>query len=214
MKRVGKIFLFFLFILFTWICIDLFFPFKTNLKNFNYVEVARLDATMWRSYYEKRKFSLFLESAELMRKQFHVPLWRSQLMAYHAAKAAFIFKDGHNRADYIKALPHLEKYYGEINRISDSPFNVNKAAALELEWWIIRRDRIAHPPSEWEVCLSNNAETVYHLPPEKFFQFAHLRVAAMLFRDSLDKNITPSDWQHIQGMLTHAWQDFSDSLRQ
>jgi hypothetical protein len=195
-----------------WIMIDLYYPYKTDIKKFDYAEVARLDGEMWRSYYEKKKLKLFFQSSELIRKQFGVPFWRSQAMAYHAAKAAFTFKDGKNRADYDKALPDLVKYYSAINDISDTSFNVNEAAGLELEWWVIRRYRNEHPPAEWENCLARNAETVYHLPAGKFVSFAHMRVQAMLMRDGKENTITENDWLQIHSLLEQAWKSFSDAL--
>jgi len=93
MKRFALIFFLISILLAVWITIDLNYPYKTDIKKFDYAEVAKLDGAMWRSYYEKKKFRLFLQSSELMRKQFGVPFWRSQAMAYRAAKAAFIFKD-------------------------------------------------------------------------------------------------------------------------
>jgi len=195
-----------------WIAIELLYPYKTNIKKFNSVDVARLDGAMWRSYYEKKKLKLFFQSAELMRKQFGVPFWRSQVMAYHAAKAAFIFKDGHNRTDYDKALPDLIKYYTQIRNISRESFDVDSAARLELEWWVIRRYRNEHPPAEWEKYLSLLAQTVYHEPTEKFVTYAHLRVEAMLLRDGREDAITENDWQQIDSLLHNAWKSFSDSL--
>lgn len=196
-----------------WIAIDLNYPYKTNIRKFNAEEVARLDGEMWRSYYEKKKLKLFLQSSELMRKQFGVPFWRSQVMAYHAAKAAFTFKDGKNREDYKKALPDLVKYYAAIDNISDTSFDVNEAARLELEWWVIRRYRSEHPPAEWESCLARNAEIVYHLPAGKFVSFAHMRVQAMLMRDQKENQITENDWLQIHELLTQAWKSFSDALQ-
>jgi len=196
-----------------WIAIDLLYPYKTNIKKFNSADVARLDGAMWRSYYEKKKLKLFYQSAELMRKQFGVPFWRSQVMAYHAAKAAFIFKDGHDRTEYDKALPDLIKYYTQIRNISKESFDVDSAARLELEWWVIRRYRNEHPPAEWEKYLSLLAQTVYHEPAEKFVTYAHLRVEAMLLRDGREDAITENDWQQIDRLLNQAWKSFADNFK-
>src|SRR5690349_11248242 len=128
MNRKFKILLFILLpilLLASWITIDINYPYKTDITQFNHSEVARLESEMWKSYYEKRKLVLFMLSAELMRKQFHVSFWRSQAMAYDAAKAALVFKDGRNPNDYNKALPYLVKYYSRINDISRDSFDIN-----------------------------------------------------------------------------------------
>jgi hypothetical protein len=199
-------------LLVAWIVIDLGYPYKTNIRGFNPAEVARLDGAMWRSYYEKKKLRLFFQSAELMRKQFGVGFWRSCTMAYHAAKAAFIFKDGKDTADYNKALPDLVRYYQQINNISDKSFDVNAAAKLELEWWVIRRYRNEYPPAEWEKYLALGSEAVYHVPAEKFSTYSHLRVEAMLLRDNKGDAINETDWAQVNDLLQQAWKAFSDSL--
>ena len=38
------------------------------------------------------------------------------------------------RKDYEKALLDLVKFYGEIRKLSDIPFDVDRGAWLELEW--------------------------------------------------------------------------------
>jgi hypothetical protein len=200
-------------LLFTWIIIDINYPFKTDLRKIDAAETAKLDGAMWRSYYEKKPVKLFMQSAQLMRNQFHLPFWRSYLVSYYAAKAAFVFKDGTNRSDYAKALPYLQKYYGHINDISNTTFNTDTATAAELEWWIIRREREQHPPQEWEPWLAKTAATVYHMPSEKFKEYAHVRVEAMLLRDEKGNNITEDDWQKIDMLLQQAWQAFSKVVK-
>lgn len=166
--------------LIAWIVIDLLFPFKTNIAKIDPVETASLEGKMWRSYYEKKPVKLFFQSAKLMRKEFHFPLWQSFHVAYYPAKAAFVFKDAKNRVDYEKALPYLKKYYRMINDISEKSFDSDSAARTELEWWIIRREREKHPPGEWEQWLALTASVMYHLPAKQFSDYAHLRVEAML----------------------------------
>ncbi|MBI1922849.1 hypothetical protein HYR99_01225 [Candidatus Poribacteria bacterium] len=95
------------FALLVWVGLDLYVPHRIDIRAFDPKEVARLDTIMWRSYYEKEHLRLFLQLAELMRTQYHFPFLKSHVVAYRAAKAAFIFKGGHSHADYEKALPDL-----------------------------------------------------------------------------------------------------------
>src|SRR4249920_3862298 len=77
-----------------WVATDLFWPRKSDLRDFDPQEVARIETDMWRSYYERHQVRLFLQLAELLRKQYRMSFLRSNIAAYHAARAAFIFKDG------------------------------------------------------------------------------------------------------------------------
>src|SRR5438093_8718033 len=100
---------------------DLFYPRTTHLREFDPNEVARLETAMWRSYYEKQRLRLFNQLTELLRSQYHMPLLRSNRVAYYASNAAFVFKEGKQRSDYEKALPDLVKLYTEIRKMSDIP---------------------------------------------------------------------------------------------
>jgi hypothetical protein len=208
-----RIFLGLIILFAAWIIIDLNYSFKTDLRKLDAPKTARLDGAMWRSYYERKPVKLFLQSAELMRKEFHFPFWRSFLVSFYAAKAAFVFKDGNNRQQYEKALPYVQKYYGLINSISKIPFNADSAAGTELEWWIIRRYRQQHSPNEWETWLAATPSIMYHLPAEKFREYAHLRVEAMLLRDEKEDSVTEADWQKINHLLLQAWQSFENALK-
>src|SRR5437588_7049372 len=149
---------------------DLYFPRTTHLREFDPDEVARLETAMWRSYYDKQRLRLFNELSELLRTQYHMPLVRSNTTAYHAANAAFVFKDGKERADYEKALPDLVKFYAALRQMSDIPFDVDRAARLELEWWIIHRQRAQHAPGDLDRALAELQAAIYRVPVEKLLE--------------------------------------------
>lgn len=196
-----------------WVVSDLYWPRRVDLRQFEPAEVARLDAAMWRSYYEKKPLLLFWQSATLVREQMKAPFWRSFVIAYHAAKAAFIFKDGKNRTDYNRALPDLEAFYGAIARLSNQPIDVATTARNELEWWIIRRDRDRHPPAEWAALQARIAADLYHVPTPSCTRYGQLRTQAMLFRDQRGAAITENDWLHIHQLLGQSWQSLARVVR-
>src|SRR5947209_15791439 len=140
---------------------DLFYPRTTRMREFDPDEVARLETAMWRSYYEKRRVQLFNQLAELLRTQYRMSQLRSNQVAYYGANAAFIFKQGQQRSDYEKALPDLVKFYDAIRKMSDILFDVDRAARLELEWWIIHRQRAQHAPGDLGKALAELQAEIY-----------------------------------------------------
>src|SRR5439155_22124784 len=70
-----------------WIAVDLWRPVSQNLRQFDPEEVARLDTDMWRSYYDRERLKLFNQLAFLLRRQYRMPLLRSYVVGFHAAKA-------------------------------------------------------------------------------------------------------------------------------
>ncbi|QHT70404.1 hypothetical protein GXP67_28990 [Rhodocytophaga rosea] len=202
-------------LLLLWILTDIYIPIQNNIRNFEATEVARLDTEMWRSYYDRKPVVLFNQLAELMRKQFHAPFFRSYLMAYQAAKAAFVFKDGENRSDYEKALPYLVDFYGNIELMSNESFNVTAAARHELEWWIIHRQRANNQPGDLETALAQTAESIYNQPASQFMAHARLRAQAMHIRDikAVNGGVTESDWQEISRLLMQSWDSFEKVVK-
>ena len=185
---------------------DLFVPRTTQMREFDPDEVARLETAMWRSYYEKHRLRLFNQMSELLRTQYHMPVVRSNLVAYHAAKAAFVFKDGKQRSDYEQALPDLVKFYTAVRKMSDIPFDVDRASRLELEWWIIHRQRAQHAPGELAKALAELQAEIYRVPADRLMEHGRLRAKAMTIRDTKAETggVTEADWTQINELLRES----------
>lgn len=209
---LRKIILSLLTLLGIWIATDYWVPRQHDLRQFNPTAIGILETKMWRSYYEKKPLLLFWQSAQLFRQQLKAPFWRSFKIAYHAAKAAFIFKNGTNRQDYNLALPNLQAFYREVARLSSRPLEVKRAAKQELEWWIIRRYREEHPPEEWTKLQAQVAAAVYGVDPVQCETYGTLRTEAMLYRDNLGEKIGEEDWERIEKMLIDAWAVLKKSI--
>ncbi len=178
------------------------------MRGFDPNEVARLETAMWRSYYDKQQLRLYNQMTELLRSQYNLPFIRSNTVAYQAARAAFVFKGGHNRQDYEKALPYLVSFYTAIYKVSDTPFDVDRAARLELEWWIIHRERDKHPSGDLAHALAALASELYQMPAERLTEHARLRAEAMTIRDTKAEagGVTEADWAKIDELLHASWQ--------
>jgi hypothetical protein len=199
-----------------WIAFDLLMPHKVEIRDFDADEVARLDTAMWRSYYSRERVKLYSELTELLEKQYKLNFWRRQLIAYRAARATFIFKDGKSRPDYEKALPDLEKFYNEIRAVSTTDFDAQKAAKLELEWWIVHRERRKYEEADLANALAETASAVYNLPKEAFLEHGRLRAEAMKIRDTKAEagGVSEEDWQKIDELLHRSWRSLHTAVNQ
>jgi hypothetical protein len=178
-----------------------------DIRHFDPEEVARLDMEMWRSYYAKHRLKLFNQLVHLLRRQYHMPVLRSYVVGFHAAKAAFLFKRGARRNDYERALPDLVAYYRAILNDSHAGFDAERAAALELEWWIVHRERLRYPDGELDRALANLAAEVYRLPAHLFDEHARCRAEAMIIRDDAAERgrVTELEWKRIYDLLSLSW---------
>lgn len=188
--------------------VDVFWPLQRDLRQFDPVAVAKLETTMWRSYYGGERAALFLELAKMLRTQCQFPWLRSYLGAYHGTLAAFSFKKGQQRADYEKALPALQDYFGMIKNTGKVDFDVRRAAALELEWWIVHRDWTRHPPGALGHACAEATAFVYRIPVDSILAHGQLRAQAMILRDARADTgkVTEADWTNIEALLQRSYQ--------
>lgn len=202
-------------LLFGAVVFDLYYPRTTRMREFDPDEVARLETAMWRSYYEKQQVRLFNQLTELLRTQYHMPLVRSNQVAYYAANAAFVFKQGRERQDYEKALPDLIRFYTEIRKLSDIPFDVDRVARLELEWWIIHRERAEHQPVDLEKALAELQAEIYRVPVERMMEHGRLRAEAMTIRDTKAEagGVSEADWAKINELLKESWRSLAQAVK-
>ena len=194
-------------LLILWIARDLAIPTRCSLARFDGHEVGRLETAMWRSYYGHQRVLLFTQLVDLLRSQYHLPFWRASVAAWHAAHAALVFQRGHNRGEYQRALPDLRAYYAIIRRSSDTPFSVDQVAALELEWWIIHRERAAHHPGDLEASLAALQAAIFQRNESLFQPHARDRAAAMDLCDTAQAagGGSEQDWGRIARLLDSSW---------
>jgi hypothetical protein len=202
-------------VILAWVLHDLYAPRTAHLREFDADEVARIETEMWRSYYEKRRFRLFTQLSELLRTQYNMSLIKSNQVAYFAADAAFVFKKGKQRSDYEKALPDLVKFYQSLRNMSDIPFDVDRAAHLELEWWIIHRERAMHSPDDLARALAELQAEIYRVPVERLMEHGRLRAEAMTIRDTKAEagGVTAADWAKIDELLRASWRSLAVAVK-
>jgi hypothetical protein len=199
-----------------WAVAELARPRRTDIRVFDPDDVARLETAMWRSYYDRRRLPLFGQLVALLQGQFHLQPLRAVALAGLAARAAAVFQVGESHDDYRRALPYLERYYAGIRAVSEVPFDPRRAAGLELEWWIVHREHVLHPPGDLERALADLAAELYQVPAERLWAHASRRAEAMTIRDhaaTREVGVLEDDWDRIEAVLWVAWKALADEVR-
>jgi hypothetical protein len=214
-NRNGKIVWGILALLFLYLLYDLFAPMQRDLRSFDPDEMARLETAMWESYYDRKPVKIYFELAEMLRTQFHFPYLRSYLGAYNAARAAFVFKDHTNDADLRKAEDILRSYFGLIHRTGNIPFDVEKAAEVELHWWIVHRKRNIYSEEQLGQACADAAAALYLIPPSSTLEHGQLRAAAMTIRDTKanEGGVRNEDWKRIEVLLNRCYHSLFAALQ-
>src|SRR5262245_35425019 len=146
--------------------LDLYAPVRADLRDFDPRALARLDTAMWRAFDAKKPIPLFFDLARLMREQFHFPFLRSFVGAFHAAHAGLTFRRSHGAGDYEEVLPDLRAYFGGSRKISKTGFDAYRTAELELQWWVIHRERGLEDQDLLARTIAMAAAELYRVPAE------------------------------------------------
>ena len=120
-----------------------------------------------------------------------------------------------SRADYEKALPDLLKFYADVRKVSNVPFDTERAAHLELEWWIIHRQRAQHAPGDLDRALAELQAELYRVPVERVMEHGRLRAEAMTIRDTKAETtgVTEEDWAKINQLLRQSWRSLAQAVK-
>ena len=94
-----------------------------------------------------------------------------------------------------------------IRAVSREPFDIFRAANLELEWWIVHRERRSAAPGQLELSLAELQAELYGQAPEDFAEHAQLRAEAMTIRDDQAEagGVSAEDWRKIEQLLRDSW---------
>ena len=178
---------------------------KSNLRQFDYKKVAKLDADMWQSYYNHQFIKMFVQLLRIMRTQLHLNWFLTFRLARHSGWAATVYRLEKGHENYPRVLRNLVKFYKTISDNCTKPFDYQKVAELELEWWDIHRY-----PSKYkktlEQSLADAQAVIYHTGSTEFKDYAHGRAVAMLLpKHEGDKQDNPPDWNEINKLLLKSW---------
>ena len=186
---------------------------KSDLRQFDYKKVAKLDSAMWRAYYNHQFIRLFFLLLQLMRTQLRFNWYLTAKLAYFSGLAAADYRLKRGREDYKKTLANLTKYYRILSKHSTEPFDYNEAARLELEWWDIHR----YPKKckkSLQTSLAEAAAVIYSVKPSTLTEYAKYRAEAMMIPSHQgDSQKIKPDWQKVESLLIRSWRSLYQSVQ-
>jgi len=187
---------------------DLYGPWRGRLNDFDAAAAARSEAAMWRADQADNDGLQFRVTAAQLRSRYHLPFLRSYSVAYEMARATYLFDRGRARSEYTQVLPHLEKYYGAIRAVNRAAFDPARAAQLELERWIVRRQRAEHGPEDLATAVAALQAEIHALPRAAFAEHGRLYAEAVALRDARapEDGPTTDEWRRIDDLLRASWE--------
>ncbi len=190
----------------------IFTPWRGTIWRFDPDRLGRLEADIWRHYYEKRFFALAFDCYSGVRENYRVSPYQAATMAWGLARAARMFQSSRNRQEAERAIPVLEKCYRRLVRATDAVLDPHRAATLELEWWQQRREHVL--PEQYAKTIAELAQEVYSRGDDPLIKAAALeRAEAMAFRDSHRRSrMTDADWNVVTEKLIRSYRLLHEAL--
>jgi hypothetical protein len=178
-------------------------PRAADLTAFDPAESARLEALMWRHYYDRRFAALLLDLYRLARDEQGFSPLDSGRIAVAAAGAAKAFQPTTSRGEAQVAAPPLTTYFTVLARGAPVAVDVAAAAASELDWWQARRESVG--PEQYGLTIARVASLLYGVDGEDVRAFGVMRAQAMALRDARGAAVTEADWAAIEAQLATAY---------
>ncbi|MCX7869728.1 MAG: hypothetical protein N2322_07225 [Terrimicrobiaceae bacterium] len=171
-------------------------------------EAARIEAQMWRDYYEGRWWRLAFGSFEMARRQFGFSAMDALRLGWHAARAARKFRhDTHSP----ESVAELVGYYRVVSGRAPNLRDPARAAELEVKWWRQRRE--AASPEVYAWTIAELAAAVHGGNASSFYPASLARARAMAWRDARRHGgMGDEEWGEVARQLEEAWRLFRVAL--
>jgi len=164
-----------------------------TIRTFDPARVARLETENWAAYYQKRWGRLLQVSVGLVQEAFGLNLWQALQGAYlvgRAEIAAAPFPDN----DVPKAEAYMRRFYALVKRVHHENFDVEQAARLEVNWWVVHRQNFGKADSQPLVeALIALYTATFRQPRERVYEAAFRRAEAMRYSDQWVNESKASD---------------------
>jgi hypothetical protein len=153
------------------------------MRTFDPVKVGRYETENWVAYYQKRWLKLLRVSIGMVKHAFGLSLPQAMYAAYLVARAeiaAAPFPDN----DIPRAEAYMRRFYAFIQKIHRENFDVDEAARLEVNWWVVHRRLFGQAENQELIeALTNLYATTYQVSPDSVRQAAYHRAQAMACSD-------------------------------
>ena len=100
--------------------------------------------------------------------------------------------------------------------MSDIPVDVDRVARLELQWWIVHRERWKRGAEELPRALAELQSAIYGVPVEQVLEHGRLRAEAMKIRDTKAENgtaMSEADWSKVNELLRQSWRSLAQAVK-
>ena len=150
---------------------------------FDAYKVAHYEKENWVAYYQKRWLRLLRASVGMVKEAFELSLGQALYGAYLIARAEIAAAPFPNN-DIPRAEAYMRRFYTFIKKIHKADFDSDRAARLEVNWWVVHRQLFGQTDNRPLVdALTDLYAAVYGVKPARVREAAYGRAQAMIYSD-------------------------------
>jgi hypothetical protein len=184
------------------------------LESFDPARVGRVEQEAWAAYYYREWARLLQLMLEMIQGQFGLSPAQSLEAAYFATQAQVVWAD--RGASGGEAEDLMRQFYALVREPAGGRYDADRAAALEVNWWAVHRNRDQYPDSSALArALADLYAEVYRLPVEAALPAGEHRARAMDLSDQWNREGKVRD-SALLGMvrteLVESYQALHDAL--
>lgn len=153
------------------------------LRRFDPRRLAHYEKENYVAYYEKNWLKLLHISISMIKEAFDFSLWQAIYAAYLVARAEIAFAPFPDN-NIPLAENYARRFYQFLKEAHHEDFDVDRAAKLEVNWWIVHRKLFANPENRELVdTLTALYAEAYGVEPTIVRPAAQHRAQGMLYSD-------------------------------
>jgi hypothetical protein len=157
-------------------------PGRSPQRAFDPVRTGRLEQQAWVHYYYRRWPQLFDLLLRLSRGQFNLSLPQALYASYLATQAQIVFARQGDQDGLAES--YMRRFYEFVREPVGGQYDPERAAQLEIRWWVVHRQRANQPDRSALVdALAASYAEVYQQPAERLRPAAEARALAMDLSD-------------------------------
>lgn len=166
-----------------------------------------MDADMWRSYYNHQFLKMARQAFKLFKSQVGLGRFLTFKIAYYSGWAATDYRIKKGKENQTRVIKNLTKFYKVISDHSIQPFDYQRAAQLEYEWWQVHRYPERYK-KDLAAAVAKPMAVAYNTSLVNLKNYGRYRAEAMLLPEHTgDKGKKDPDklYKEVEGLLEKSW---------
>lgn len=156
---------------------------RNPIIQFDPKKLAYYEKENYVAYYQKRWLRLLRVSVGMVKQAFNLNLFQAIYAAYLVARAEIAFAPFPDH-DVPRAEAYMRRFYTYIKSIHHLDFDVERAAQLELKWWIAHRQLFGNKENQVLVdALLDLYTFIYKIDRARVHESVTQRALGMLYSD-------------------------------